>query len=88
MNCAALTSYLLGRRYWVWTPHGLFTRLLREPNVCRVDVSALLRRDLARLEPEGSRVVAACDACVPGAPKPPGAAKPFCRRCGRDLTDY
>ena len=43
MTCAALCSYLLGRPYWVWTPHGLYSRLLREPNVSRVDVSALLR---------------------------------------------
>ena len=37
MTCAALTSYLLGRRYSVWTPHGLYRRLLREPGVRRVD---------------------------------------------------
>jgi hypothetical protein len=44
MTCAALVSYLLGRPYWVWTPHRLFKLLLREPNVSRVDVSALLGR--------------------------------------------
>jgi hypothetical protein len=37
MTCAALTSYMLGRRYAVWTPHGLFRRLLREPGVRRVN---------------------------------------------------
>ena len=46
MTCAALCCYLLGRPYLVWTPHGLYNRLRREPNVCRVDVSALLRRGL------------------------------------------
>jgi hypothetical protein len=29
MNCAALTVHLLGRPYWVWTPHQLYRRLLR-----------------------------------------------------------
>jgi hypothetical protein len=37
MTCAALTSYLLGRGYRVWTPHGLYRRLLRESGVRRVD---------------------------------------------------
>lgn len=83
-NCAGLTSYLLGRPYWVWTPHGLYRRLLREANVCRVDVSALLEFDAARLT-AGSRVIAACQDCTPGAPRQPGAHKPFCMHCGRDL---
>lgn len=85
MNCAALTSYLLGRRYWVWTPHGLYRRLLREPHVCRVDVSALLDRNLTEIATPGSRLVAACSACWSGAPRQPGAPKPFCLKCGRDL---
>ena len=85
MTCAALTSYLLGRKYWVWTPHGLYKLLLKEPNVCRVDVTRLLDTDLAALATPGSRVVAACPACWPGAPRPPGAPKPFCMKCGRDL---
>lgn len=87
MTCAALASYLLGRKYWVWTPHGLYKLLLREPNVCRVDVSQLLETDLAALAAPGSRVVAACQACWPGAPRPPGAPKPFCMKCGRDLDE-
>lgn len=37
MTCAALTSYLLGRNYAVWTPHSLFRRLLSEPGVRRVN---------------------------------------------------
>ncbi|MFQ5852165.1 MAG: hypothetical protein ACE5JU_16465 [Candidatus Binatia bacterium] len=84
MTCAALTSYLLGRPYWVWTPHGLYKLLLRERNVCRVDVSVLLGLDAAELA-KGHRVIRACDECMPGAPKRPGAAKPFCMNCGRDL---
>jgi hypothetical protein len=85
MTCAALASYLLGRPYWVWTPHGLYKLLLREPNVCRVDVSVLLTLDAAELG-QGSRVIVACDECMPGTPKRrPGAPKPFCMKCGRDL---
>lgn len=85
MNCAALVSFLLGRSYWVWTPHGLYKRLLREPNVCRVDVSVLLTLNDANLA-SGSRVIAACEECAPGAQKRrPGVPKPFCMCCGRDL---
>jgi len=84
MTCAALASYLLGRSYWVWTPHGLYKLLLREPNVCRVDVSALLQFDAAKLA-AGSRIIRACNKCTPGAPRPSGAVKPFCMACGRDL---
>lgn len=42
MTCAALTSYLLGRNYCVWTPHGLYRRLLREQGVRRVNPLFLL----------------------------------------------
>lgn len=84
MNCAALTSFLLGRPYWVWTPHHLYNLLLREPNVCRVDVSVLLTLDDTELA-NGSRVIRACEQCTPGGPKTPGVAKPFCLNCGRDL---
>jgi hypothetical protein len=86
MNCAALASYLLGRTYWVWAPHGLYKHLLHEPNVCRVDVSTLLELDAANKLAAGSRVVAPCDECRPGMPnRCEGAAKPFCMNCGRDL---
>lgn len=86
MTCATLASYLLGRKYWVWTPHGLYKLLLREPNVCRVNVSVLLTLDAAELA-EGSRVIVACDECAPGGHKRrPGAPKPFCMKCGRDLV--
>lgn len=88
MNCAALAAYLLGRPYWVWTPHALYRRLLREPNVCHVDVSELLRRDLSRIGAAGSRAILACDECRPGHPKRrQGAPKPFCMNCGRDLVE-
>ena len=69
MTCAALASYLL----------------LREPGVCRVDLSALLADDDAKLD-DDSLAVVGCDACAHGAPKPPGASKPFCMKCGRDLA--
>lgn len=86
MSCATLTSYLLGRKYWVWTPHGLYNLLLREPGVCRVDVSKLVRLNAAELA-QASSVIMACDECRPGAPqRRPGAPKPFCMNCGRDLV--
>lgn len=86
MTCATLASFLLGRRYWVWTPHGLYKLLLRERNVCRVDVSVLLTLDAAELA-RGSRVIVACDECAPDLHRRrPGAPKPFCMNCGRDLT--
>jgi len=85
MTCATLASYLLGRKYWVWTPHGLYKLLLREPNVCRVDVARLVKLDAVRLA-EASRTIEVCDECAPGVhPRRPGAPKPFCMRCGRDL---
>jgi hypothetical protein len=84
MTCATLASYLLGRRYWVWTPHGLYKLLLREPGVCRVDVSALLVLDEPQLA-GASLIIDACDECTPSVPKrQPGALKPFCMNCGRD----
>lgn len=86
MTCAALASYLLGRPYWVWTPHGLYKLLLREPNVCRVDVSPLVRLDAAALA-RASQAIMTCDECQPGVPeRRPGAPKPFCMKCGRDLV--
>lgn len=88
MNCAVLATYLLGRPYWVWTPHGLYRRLVREPGVCHVDVSELLSRDLSALGTEGSRAVVACEECRPDHPaRRPGVAKPFCMNCGRDLVE-
>ena len=76
MNCAALCTYLLGRPYWVWTPHGLYNRLLREPNVCRVDVRALLRLGVDSINNWDSRTLHACvrDAKPLGASILPGGA--------------
>ena len=87
MTCAALAAHMLGRTYFVWTPHQLYGRLVHEPNVCRVDVSALLDRDLEELaRNESRRVIRACDQCSPGGQnRPPGAAKPFCMKCCRNL---
>ena len=49
MTCAALTAYLLGRNYAVWTPHGLYQRLLRETGVRRVNPLFLLQERRAEL---------------------------------------
>ncbi|MFQ5829581.1 MAG: hypothetical protein ACE5JD_10575 [Candidatus Methylomirabilia bacterium] len=86
MTCAALAAHMLGRKYLAWTPHQLYCRLEREPNVCHVDVSALLRQGLAELGSTGSRAIYACEECQPGQRRQSrGAAKPFCMKCGRDL---
>jgi hypothetical protein len=91
MNCAALACYLLGRPYWVWTPHGLYRRLLREPHVCRVDSSDLLRRDLSTLGMESAHVadvVAGAERC--GADEArwcEGALKPLVSHRSRGFTD-
>lgn len=87
MNCAALVAYLLGRPYWVWTPHRLYRRMIRESGMCPVDASRLLECVPAELVPQGSRVVEACEHCQPGSAQPGrrGSAHPFCMKCGRDL---
>lgn len=70
--------------YWVWA-HPDYRLLLREPNVCRVDVSALLSH-VTKLGATASRVIAPCDECRSNAPRQcAGAAKPFCMNCGRGL---
>ena len=85
MSCGALVAHMLGRTYCVWTPHQLYRRLIREPHVCRIDVSALLKYDLEKLASHSS-VISPCDACGPNrCVRPQGAAKPFCMKCGRDL---
>ena len=59
-NCAVLVSFLLGRGYWTWTPHGFYRQLMRERGVRPIDVSMLLT-----LEPDElammSQVIAARD---------------------------
>jgi hypothetical protein len=41
-NCAVLVSFLLGRGYRAWTPHGFYRRLKRERGVHPIDVSMLV----------------------------------------------
>jgi hypothetical protein len=41
-NCAVLTSFLLGRSYWTWTPRGLYRRLAAEPGARPVDLAQWL----------------------------------------------
>lgn len=84
MNCAGLVSYLLGRKYWVWSPQSLYKQLLREPHVCRVDVARIVALDAATLA-EATGDIGTCKLCAPGAPKQPGVTKPFCMHCGRDF---
>jgi len=86
MTCAALAAHLLGRPYFVLTPHQLYKVLVREPGVCHVDVSALLHTDLGTISSSQSRVLEACELCDSDPPRrQPGARKPFCMCCGRDL---
>lgn len=49
MTCAGLVSHLLGRRYWVWTPHGFYNSLRQENGVRVVDMAALLSTDLGAM---------------------------------------
>lgn len=87
MTCAALVNYLLGRPYFVWTPHGLYRLLLRESNACHVDVSMLLEDHLGRLADPGGNAALACGECNLGEPwRGAGAPKPFCMKRGRDLV--
>lgn len=57
MTCGALVSHLLGRRYFVWTPHQLYRALRKEPNVRQVDVAALLRHGLGDPAATGPRPI-------------------------------
>jgi len=41
-NCAVLTAFVLGRRSFTWTPHGLYHQLLREKDTRREGVEDLL----------------------------------------------
>lgn len=45
-NCAVLTSLMLGRSYWTWTPHGLYRRLAAENGVTRVELTDFLEEKL------------------------------------------
>ena len=46
-NCTVLVSFLLGRSYWTWTPHGLYKRLAADPDASPVDLSQFLREHFA-----------------------------------------
>lgn len=46
-NCASLAAFVLGRSYWVWSPHALFRRLLSEERTQHVDVAGVLDRCFA-----------------------------------------
>ncbi|HVZ23837.1 MAG TPA: hypothetical protein VG871_22340 [Vicinamibacterales bacterium] len=65
MTCAGLVSYLLGRPYWVWTPHRFYTLLQREMNVWRVDPLALLDLDATQLSAVAMAIAAASDDVLP-----------------------
>ena len=41
-NCSVLVSFMLGRSYWTWTPHGLYRCLQAEAGVERVDLPKFL----------------------------------------------
>lgn len=45
-NCAVLMTFLLGRSYRTWTPHGLYRRLVAEGGVTRVDLAQWLGDNL------------------------------------------
>lgn len=45
-NCAVLMSFLLGRSYWTWTPHGLYRRLVAEADATPIDLSVFLTEHL------------------------------------------
>lgn len=45
-NCAVLTSLMLGRSYWTWTPHGLYKRLSAEDGVKPVELTDFLEEKL------------------------------------------
>jgi len=41
-NCSVLVAFLLGRRYWTWTPHGLYRRLRDEAGTRPLDLAEFL----------------------------------------------
>lgn len=48
-NCTVLISFLLGRAYWTWTPHGLYQRLKADPEVKPIELSQFLRLHFQRV---------------------------------------
>jgi hypothetical protein len=57
MTCAVLVSFLLGRGYRTWTPHGFYRRLTREHGVYAVDVSVFLALEADELAMASRAVV-------------------------------
>ena len=68
MTCAGLVSYLLGRPYWVWTPHRFYRLLERELNAWRVDVLALLNLGAAEFSAATQAITARLERALPPAP--------------------
>jgi hypothetical protein len=48
-NCAVLTSFLLGRRYWTWTPRGLYRRLAAEQGARPIDFAQWLANHMREI---------------------------------------
>jgi len=46
-NCASLATFVLGRSYCVWSPHGLFKRLRSEAQTQHIDIADVVDRYLA-----------------------------------------
>lgn len=82
MTCAGLVSYLLGRPYWVWTPHRFYRLLLRELNAWRVDVLALLNLGAAEFSAATEAITARLEHPLPPTPLPAAAV------ANRRLADY
>jgi hypothetical protein len=67
MTCAGQVSYLLGRPYWVWTPHRFYRLLVRELNAWRVDVLALLNLGAAEFSAATQALTARLERALPPA---------------------
>ena len=48
-NCAVLISFMLGRSYWTWTPHGLYQRLSSEDGVHPIELTEFLEEKLVSM---------------------------------------
>lgn len=62
-NCAVLTTFLLGRSFWTWTPRGLYRRLSAEPGARSVDLPQWLANHVRIVATRAAdRVAAALEA--------------------------
>lgn len=52
-NCASLATFVLGRPYWVWSPHALFKRLRAEARTRAIDIAALAQRAIPAMGSAG-----------------------------------